>query len=255
MNYAKKMLTAAGAVSAAVAPAMAEGAVVWTSQSLSLKFSDVTVGVDAFVPWDVDGDSTPDFFLAGTLTSSTSTFGSGGTVSTSGGIGLVNPDKFNTGGTSPNAVFAQGGPYGGGFLRLSASMQVGPTLASGVPLASRAPAVFGGAYSYSTTGGFTSFSSGAYVVPGMQPGPNLIGFQFDIGGSNHFGFAQLVVTDGPTYPDAGIAITRWAYETDADTPIHVTPIPGSGVAALTLLGLGAAGLRRQRRRKMLPEAA
>ena len=45
-----------------------------------------------------------------------------------------------------------------------------------------------------------------------------------------------------------LTIEQWAYETTPDTDVIAGTVnaPSSGVAALTLLGLGAAGLRRWR---------
>lgn len=50
-------------------------------------------------------------------------------------------------------------------------------------------------------------------------------------------------------PEFTLEVPRWWYEDEPDTEIHITPVPSSGIAALTLLGFGAAGLRAQRRRK------
>jgi MYXO-CTERM domain-containing protein len=49
---------------------------------------------------------------------------------------------------------------------------------------------------------------------------------------------------------ASLTVRNWAYEDEPDTAIHVEPIPAppAGVAALTLLGLGAAGVRSWRKR-------
>ncbi len=65
-------------------------------------------------------------------------------------------------------------------------------------------------------------------------------------GDTHYGWAKVILHDGP---DFELEVADWWYEDEADTEIHVTPVPASGLAALTLLGLGAAGLRAQRIRK------
>ena len=76
-----------------------------------------------------------------------------------------------------------------------------------------------------------------------------MGFRFDSGRGDQYGWAamRLDLTSGP----ATLFIDQWAYETEPDKAIIAGTIdaPASGLAALTLLGLGAAGLRRYRAQK------
>ena len=88
----------------------------------------------------------------------------------------------------------------------------------------------------------------------MAFGHNFIGFKLNIDGWRHFGFAEIELTGlgaggGPLGID--LKVLRWAYEDEPNTAIHVEAIPAlpSGVAALMLLGLGAAGVRRLRLQK------
>ncbi|MGI9517651.1 MAG: hypothetical protein ACR2NP_11430 [Pirellulaceae bacterium] len=69
------------------------------------------------------------------------------------------------------------------------------------------------------------------------------GFQFvDDNGDLHYGWAEIRLSG------YSVEISRWAYETDADVGIQVGEIP-EPVSPLALLGTGAAGLIRWRRKQ------
>jgi hypothetical protein len=89
-----------------------------------------------------------------------------------------------------------------------------------------------------------------YGYRGIGLGPHKIGFRFDVDGQDHYGWANILL-QGARHKR--LEVTQWSYETDPDTPIHISavPAPPAGVAALTLLGVGAAGLRGWRKRKPL----
>ncbi|MEM1223918.1 MAG: hypothetical protein AAGH40_14290 [Verrucomicrobiota bacterium] len=83
--------------------------------------------------------------------------------------------------------------------------------------------------------------------------PAFVGFRFDSEGTTVYGWAELTLTEIDTPPNSNIpvefAISRFAYD---DTGISITagaiPEPAAAATGLGLLALGAAGLRRMRRR-------
>ena len=83
----------------------------------------------------------------------------------------------------------------------------------------------------------------------LQDGENFVGVRFnnyhEPGAPQHYGFANFELTNG------ALTIKSLAYDDEPETPVHVQaiPAPSAGVAALTLLGMGAAGLRRMRKVK------
>ncbi len=100
---------------------------------------------------------------------------------------------------------------------------------------------------------FFASSVGAFynnsLVGNLVGGTNLVGFRFTIGGSTHFGFANITLDD---VLDT-LTVNSWQYESVAGQAIQaVTPAP----ASLALLASGAAGLaalRRRRRKNDKPE--
>ena len=78
-------------------------------------------------------------------------------------------------------------------------------------------------------------------------------FGFDVNGQQHVGWARIRFDYAPK---AQLVIERWAYESEPNTAIHVDsiPAPPAGVAALSLLAMGAAGLRSHRKRKQMQAA-
>ena len=95
-------------------------------------------------------------------------------------------------------------------------------------------------------------------TPGFQPSShffldiendNLIAFSFDPGDGLHYGWARLSLN--ADFFASEVTISEWAYEEEAGKAIHVGSVPAPPAAAmgLTLLGLGAAGLRAHRQRK------
>lgn len=87
----------------------------------------------------------------------------------------------------------------------------------------------------------------------------VIGFRFDISGSNHYGVAS--VTWG-IYNTSGITlvVNKWAYNDVADASIpastlNTVPEPATAALGLGALALGAAGLRRWRKNKAAKQVA
>lgn len=69
-----------------------------------------------------------------------------------------------------------------------------------------------------------------------------IGIRFDAGAGNyHYGWVEISNDANGAY-----SVERWAVETTANTAASYTPVPGP--MGLTALALGAAGVRRSRKR-------
>ncbi len=192
-----------------------------TGSPVTLSLTD---GVGAFANWDVDGDLSTDFQLINTIQGSL-TLNSYGYFFGYNGRGLV----------GANTSFGDVKP-------LNTSFRVGPTLATG----------FG--WSPPTT------SSGTYrpilnpygnIAPDFalfSQGDNYFGFRFLIGTNLHYGYGVMNINSNTK----SVTISRWAYESDPDTEIHVEPFTSAaavpGPMGIAGLAAGAAWVRRLRRR-------
>lgn len=216
-----KVAVAAGSLAALGAMATTADAV-----PIEVTGAPVTLGLGGGGPvaWDVDGAGGDDFRLH-------IAFGGSVFLASNGlnGRGLVAPF------------------YTDNVQALAASFNVGPTLAGGV---------WGpGSYPYRNA---------------MQPGPQ-IGYDFNYGfapGDNYFGFRFIGADAGMHYGfgvinfdviNGIVSIVEWAYESLADTAIHVQDIDGAAPvpepSSLALLALGAGGLAVLRRRRKNADAA
>lgn len=85
---------------------------------------------------------------------------------------------------------------------------------------------------------------------GFTEGTNYFGFRFNPSGSKVlYGWAQMNVTTGF---DGGVVISEWAYQSSGGSiQVGAVPEPAAAATGLGLLALGAAGLRRQRRRQAI----
>lgn len=98
------------------------------------------------------------------------------------------------------------------------------------------------------------FSFNGSITGGVWPGGNptsTSGFAgvefFDTSGDLHYGWLRLKLrNDAGGIPDK-VTVVEWAYESEADTPIHIQPVPEP--SSLGLLAMGAAGVAAFRRRK------
>ena len=201
-------------------PAVAQAGVVHvTGSPITLSLTDP---VGTTVSWDVDGIDGPEFELF------RASFGGSQSIHIA----------------SVNAAFA---PLNGrGFVgptlgsdnvqALQQGFNVGPTLA----------AYAWGVSGYRYRNAMYNAGAGAqigYDMIGFVAGQDgYIGFRFNTPGGLEYGWATINI-DPATQR---VTIREWAYN---DTPNAPVQVPEPSTAALTLLGLGAAGVRAWRARK------
>jgi hypothetical protein len=130
-------------------------------------------------------------------------------------------------GTSTGLLGSTSGGFGLAY-RLGNSASIGPSASAFAPLALLAGLLPGG----------TAYGNW------LPAGRGFLGLRFLIGGSPHFGWADITV-----YPDLSLTFHRFAYEDVADQPIYASPEPHP----VALVALGAAGLAAFRRCRMARE--
>lgn len=91
-------------------------------------------------------------------------------------------------------------------------------------------------------GGTPVYEQTTYLGNNLEFDTNTIGFQFDISGATHYGWAEMDIDN-----QLIVNITRWAYESTPGKSVAVGAIPEPN--SLALLGLGAGGLMLTRRRQ------
>lgn len=170
--------------------------------------------------WDVDGNSTNDFNFSN-YASTYAYKGAGGVLKT-------------------NRLVHRGND----LANLPGGFSVGPTIAGPYSTRRGIPSVFYNG-SLNNVYGFTSGDSG------------FIGFRFDRNGDLHYGWAAVTLTNGGNF--GTFEISEWAWENTPDTAIMVGATGSSSTAVpeptsftltgLTLLAMGAAGVRRWRKEK------
>ena len=107
--------------------------------------------------------------------------------------------------------------------------------------------VFGTAYTvhswFQATNSHATRNDIAWTNFGATPqGALAFGIRFDAGAGNyHYGWVEISNDTNGAY-----SVERWAVETTANTAASYTPVPGP--MGLTALALGAAGVRRSRKR-------
>lgn len=267
-KFRDKTALALGSAAAVTIAPVAEAALVTVSNSpVSVSFWP-TVEVSPLwhnqAVWDVDGVNGPDFALL-------AQGGKGGTsqnYTLGGGIALnvhseTNPsfsvvrNRLNGEGLV-NSSFGYVGSHGAGtfvsaLAPLSLSNYVGDSGLQERGLILRGRIAVSETWNYFSTYRLTYravLSEFHYNFGG--PGTFNIGFKFASGSNSHFGWAQMTIGSGPYYT---VSIDEWTYETTPGTPVHVgtrmpdVPVPATIVPALAMLGLGAAGVRRMRKRR------
>ena len=227
---AEKLALATGALSLLSFGAQAD--IIYTANPVTIDFNHPT-GTGNAITWSVDGshatfklfnnNGNGSFFLI--LSSAGSLLGRG----------LVRQD-------------AQGADNIR-FVNLGAGFGVGPSLAAG--------------YNFGGRANDRSMLSRLGANPKITPNPKnfttgvngFFGFRFtDTGLTNEFyGWAELNLD---TASPGTVTINRWAYNDVAGGSIKVgqttadTAVPEPGTLSLTLLGLGAGGVRAWRKRKL-----
>lgn len=245
-SVAQKLSITAGAV-AALGQASAEATVVYVDDSpVTLGAFD---GQGSTANWDVDGANGDDFqlWVRSSTFNSSFYFSSQSFFYSNNFYGIVNFASRSYGGGQ--ALNGRGlvGPGGVRGSALNQSFNVGPTLAGGyqwgldgVSYRSAARADSNFQSSYGGSNFFGNEGPGIDFV-NFQDGLNLLGFRFDSNGDLLYGWAEVQISGSE------VTITRWAYESDADTAIHVGTVPEPN--ALALLGMGAAGVLAMRRKR------
>lgn len=238
-SFRNKSLQTFGISAVALAPLTAEAAIVHVTGS------PLTVGVTESAGWDVDGSGAAEFefrnqhrvaFVGGRTFSDDIVFLYSGGSLNGRGLAGQEPDGFSVavmhrsqhvGPTLPSSLtIATAGSYGRGVMRAD---RVRSLTSSTRSSSASAPA------------------GGPFYDFGQEPG--FLGFAFDPGGGLHYGWAKLQF-DEDGY-NSSLTISEWAYEDEPGEAIHVgnIPAPPAAAAGLTLLAMGAAGLRAQRRKR------
>ncbi|MGI9516139.1 MAG: PEP-CTERM sorting domain-containing protein, partial [Pirellulaceae bacterium] len=246
LTATQKVAATAGAL-ACMAPATTESDVVYVNDRPVT--ATVFDGQGSTANWDVDGANGADFqlWVRSFMITSSSYISSNNFFRSSFTSGAVNFASQSYGSVQLNGRGLVGNGANG-VNALNQSFIVGPTLASyawGSTSVKYRSALQYNRF-FTSSPGFTTSTTNATIAGNLSnfsPGTNMLGFRFDINGSTHYGWAEVDITNNNTE----LTITRWAYESDADTAIHVGAIPEPG--SLGLLGLGAAGLLAFRRRR------
>lgn len=266
-KLSEKLSMIVGATSLAAIPTNASAALVTVSNaplSVSLTTSPLGNGtshwqdcVTEHLPWDVDGAYGPDFAIDMGVCGyhRTKPWDPGGNAFRSiewrgGAIRLVN---------ALNGV-GFGNTYGPANLTAPNSEVFDPRYcytpqACYTRLWKLAIANSGSVYRYYGSGRTRQdiYTNLGYF--GNSSGERNLLFTFNANGNMHFGWAVLSLE---AFPIWSATIKEWTYETEPETPIHVgsratdvepVPLPPAIVPALTMLGMGAVGVRSWRKRK------
>ena len=201
-------------------PAVAQAGVVYvTGSPITLSLTDP---VGTTVSWDVDGINGPEFEVF------RASFGGSQSIQ----IASVNAAFTPLNGRG----FVGPGVNDDNVQALHGSFNVGPTLA----------AYAWGVSAYRYRNAMYDVGGGAqigYDMVGFVAGQDgYIGFRFNTPGGFEYGWATINID--PT--KQRVTIKDWVYNDTPNAPVHV---PEPSTAALTLLGLGAAGVRAWRARK------
>ena len=194
-----------------------------------------------YTTWDIDGRGGADFGLKGVGSTKT---GFARVMLTSGslnGRGLVQQGTATSqGGYNFSAV---------PFQNLGNNFVVGPTLAKGYGFGFRLNGLTSRKVAFSGSGGVRQIANSAVgflTNQKDQKGYGFFGFTFTDGVNLFYGWAELNI-DGA---NLAYTINRWAYnDTPAGSIAVEQTVPEPDTLSLTLLGLGAAGVRAWRRRK------
>ncbi len=180
------------------------------------------------VDWDIDDDGTLDFKLLNQNFTAYSIFAGAHILAQYNGriMGATNSGNLTHSRPFANVALSQiisGSPAGYGFAT--------------------------GTNTVALTNGYGNLTFSATAQGWSKDTPGYIGFKFTNASGTHYGWASVTIDGTPA--GSGFIINEAYYETDADTPIPVGAMPEPGETAVGLAGLalGAAALRRWRKRK------
>jgi hypothetical protein len=236
-NFTIKAMKSLGFTAVFLAPVTANAVIVHVSGS------SIVIGVTVGGIWDVDGTGADEFEFRNIH----QTF-PGDRTFISDDIRLFSSGPLNGRGlVGPN-------PYHSGVAVLSQSEHVGAGQGS-----SRSP-ILGSSYGRSVMNAhlsrvvtFTTHNISArapyYHFYAFGQDPGYLGFAFDPGDGVRYGWAKLQFEEDGL--NSSLTIEEWAYEDTLGKAIHVgsVPAPPAAAAGLTLLAMGAASVRAQRRQK------
>lgn len=250
---------AASAAALSLAPAIGAAAPVYViDRPVTISFEALGGGFGSVgVPWDIDGVNGADTHFSvrrqayGTYYRSYTAGGSEKVQNVVGNLdfpGLygIGPVVFARMNGRSELVFVQESAVVGPTIGAAYAFQPPPF--NGISTVARLVTPPGGTPETVSQHAFATQTPYGYAF-----GVQLMPFGFDVGGQQHVGWARIRFNGAP---DAQLVIERWAYESEPNTAIHVDsiPAPPAGVAALSLLAMGAAGLRSHRKRKQMQAA-
>ena len=217
-NFVHKMILAVLTGAAVSLPATANAVLQVGSGPITVSLAD-PIGQTV---WDVDGDGNADFHIVNEDSGSVEFL-----AITSAGL---NGRGFAGPATDQAAI-----------TRVSFGGQIGRTLATGTWGLWGAGSRIVGNHTAVHSNGHPGLS---WLLEAEEQ--VLVAFRFDSGRGLQYGWAAMFLDLDSSR--TSLTIEQWAYETTPDTDVIAGTVnaPSSGVAALTLLGLGAAGLRRWR---------
>lgn len=236
--FHNKALRTLGISAAALMPVTADAAIVHVSGA------PVVIGVTGGGSWDVDGTGADEFDFRhrhATAYVGSRTFieddvrvFSGGSMN---GRGLVGP-----GGIRSSVAVLHRSEYVGSGKASFRTPVLGSSYGRGVM-----DAGLSRIFTSSTHFLHASAPASHFYAFGQDPG--YLGFAFDPGDGTRFGWAKVQFDEDGF--NSSLTIEEWAYEDEAGKAIHVgsVPAPPAAAAGLTLLAMGAAGVRAHRRRK------
>ncbi|MFK5948581.1 MAG: hypothetical protein QM500_07410 [Methylococcales bacterium] len=201
---------------------------------------NAAVGVAGQVFWDIDSDGNNDLNFyrdVGALD-----------------LNMDTNDPF-AGALNGRGLVQSNGMGGDQMQNLATGFIVGPTLTAAYQWGASQQASRTMVNTTGTALG-ADMAGGGWAAGGGQ----YFGFRFSRAGQTHYGWAEINFDLGGA--PGGVHITRWAWENQPNTAIAVVvaavakPIPTLSIPALglSILALGAAGIRRMRKAKNNPSS-
>lgn len=205
-------------------------------------------GTEQLTPWDIDDNGTTDFFFRVSTGVIHSTVFMLWNVSYNGSLA---PANNNFVATATGAIIIDNFP-----VNLNNSNYIGANLPGDLFFQNTIATAVG---QLLRSGGVFDQTTTVYVYPFQTASAKgqsfdvTIGFRFEIDGALHYGWVDMELAGQDAFGPGTAAFVRiedWAYNDVAGAPINAGQIPEPGTAAvgLSALALGAAGLRRLRKR-------